>query len=114
MIEDRLRNKEQIMILINRRGYSNYIMCMGCGNVLKCPNCDISLTYHKTNNTLRCHYCGYATNNLKRCPSCLSTDLVLRGIGTEKIEEYLKDKFSSARVVGWIEILLRIKECMKR
>ncbi len=99
LIEDRLRNKEQIMILINRRGYSNYIMCMGCGNVLKCPNCDISLTYHKTNNTLRCHYCGYATNNLKRCPSCLSTDLVLRGIGTEKIEEYLKDKFSSARVV---------------
>ena len=96
LIEDRLRNKEQIMILINRRGYSNYIMCMGCGNVLKCPNCDISLTYHKTNNTLRCHYCGY---NLKRCPSCLSTDLVLRGIGTEKIEEYLKDKFSSARVV---------------
>ena len=99
LIEDRLKNKEQIMILINRRGYSNYIMCMGCGNVLKCPNCDISLTYHKTNNTLRCHYCGYATNNLKRCPSCLSTDLVLRGIGTEKIEEYLKDKFSSARVV---------------
>ena len=99
LIEERLRNKEQIMILINRRGYSNYIMCMGCGNVLKCPNCDISLTYHKTNNTLRCHYCGYATNNLKRCPSCLSTDLVLRGIGTEKIEEYLKDKFSSARVV---------------
>ena len=99
LIEDRLRNKEQILILINRRGYSNYIMCMGCGNVLKCPNCDISLTYHKTNNTLRCHYCGYATNNLKRCPSCLSTDLVLRGIGTEKIEEYLKDKFSSARVV---------------
>lgn len=99
LIEDRLRNKEQIMILINRRGYSNYIMCMGCGNVLKCPNCDISLTYHKTNNTLRCHYCGYATNNLKRCHSCLSTDLVLRGIGTEKIEEYLKDKFSSARVV---------------
>ena len=99
LIEDRLRNKEQIMILINRRGYSNYIMCMGCGNVLKCPNCDISLTYHKTNNTLRCHYCGYAPTNLKRCPSCLSTDLVLRGIGTEKIEEYLKDKFSSARVV---------------
>jgi len=86
------------MILINRRGYSNYIICNECSNVLKCPNCDISLTYHKSNKTLRCHYCGYATTKFDMCPKCNSKNLVLRGIGTEKIEEYLSDKFK-VRVV---------------
>ena len=98
LINDRLSKKEQIMILINRRGYSNYIICNECGNVLKCPNCDISLTYHKTNKTLRCHYCGYATNKFEVCPECNSKYLVLKGIGTEKIEELINEKFE-ARVI---------------
>ena len=98
LIKDRLSKKEQIMILINRRGYSNYIICNECGNVLKCPNCDISLTYHKSNNTLRCHYCGYATVKPNNCSKCNSKYLVLKGIGTEKIEEYLNDNFN-ARVI---------------
>ena len=98
LINDRLSKKEQIMILINRRGYSNYIMCNECGSVVKCPNCDISLTYHKINNTLRCHYCGYATIRPNNCAKCNSKYLILRGIGTEKIEEYLNDKFS-ARII---------------
>ena len=98
LIIDRLNKKEQIMILINRRGYSNYIICNECGNVVKCPNCDISLTYHKTNSTLRCHYCGYGTSKPNNCPKCNSKYLMLKGIGTEKIEELIKDKFN-ARVV---------------
>ena len=98
LILDRLQKKEQIMILINRRGYSNYIICNECANVLKCPNCDISLTYHKSNSTLRCHYCGYAKMKPEICPSCNSKYLMLKGIGTEKIEELINDKFS-ARVV---------------
>lgn len=98
LIIDRLNKKEQIMILINRRGYSNYIICNECGNVVKCPNCDISLTYHKTNSMLRCHYCGYGTSKPNNCPKCNSKYLMLKGIGTEKIEELIKDRFS-ARVV---------------
>ena len=98
LINDRISKNEQIMILINRRGYSNYILCNECAHVLKCPNCDISLTYHKSNKTLRCHYCGYATTKFDICPECNSEYLVLKGIGTEKIEEYINDKFN-VRVV---------------
>ena len=98
LINDRLAKKEQIMILINRRGYSNYVICNECGNVIKCPNCDISLTYHKSSSTLRCHYCGYGTNKPDICPKCNSKYLLLKGIGTEKIEEYLNDNFN-ARII---------------
>ena len=99
LINDRLSKDEQIMILINRRGYSNYIICNECGNVLKCSNCDISLTYHKSSDTLRCHYCGYGTKKPDICPKCGSKYLTLKGIGTEKIEELLNDKFTSAKVI---------------
>jgi len=98
LINDRLEKKEQIMILINRRGYSNYVMCNECGNVLNCPNCDISLTYHKSSNTLRCHYCEYSADKPNVCPNCNSKYLIQRGIGTEKIEEYLNENFN-ARVI---------------
>nr|HOO68302.1 primosomal protein N' [Bacilli bacterium] len=70
LIYDRLNKREQIMILINRRGYSNYIICNECGNVIKCPNCDISLTYHKSTNTLNCHYCNHSENKPNICPNC--------------------------------------------
>lgn len=99
LITDRLNKNEQIMILINRRGYSNYILCKECGNVIKCTNCDISLTYHKNSDTLRCHYCGFATNRYSKCPNCNSNNLIAKGIGTEKIEEYLKDKFEGVKVI---------------
>ena len=98
LIRDRLNKKEQIMILINRRGYSNYIMCKECGNVIKCPNCDISLTYHKKDNALRCHYCDYSTTKMDKCSNCGSKYLTLKGVGTEKIEEYISDNYN-ARVV---------------
>lgn len=98
LIQDRLNKHEQIMILINRRGYSNYVICNECGTVVKCPNCDISLTYHKSNSTLRCHYCGFAANKPNLCTKCNSKYLMLKGIGTEKIEELINEKFN-ARVV---------------
>ena len=97
-IKEKLDKKEQIIILLNRRGYSSMLTCKDCGEVIKCPNCDISLTYHKTSNTLRCHYCGYGTKVQDRCPSCYGRSLTMYGLGTEKLEEELVKKFS-ARVV---------------
>ena len=98
-IVDRLNKKEQIMILMNRRGYSNYVMCNECGDVIKCPNCDISLTYHKNNNSLKCHYCNYITNMPNNCKKCNSKYLTLKGKGTEKIEEVLESTFKDIKVV---------------
>ena len=97
-IKEKLDKKEQIIILLNRRGYSSMLTCKDCGEVIKCPNCDISLTYHKTSNTLRCHYCGYGTKVQDRCPNCYGRSLTMYGLGTEKLEEELVKKFN-ARVV---------------
>ena len=97
-IKEKLDKKEQIIILLNRRGYSSMLTCKDCGEVIKCPNCDISLTYHKTSNTLRCHYCGYGTKVKDTCPSCHGKSLTMYGLGTEKLEEELVKKFN-ARVV---------------
>ena len=97
-IEDRLNKNEQVMLLLNKRGYSNYLMCPNCGEVTKCPNCDITLTYHKTSNLNRCHYCGYANNNLGKCKKC-NTELVNMGMGTEKVEEEINKLFPTARVI---------------
>ncbi len=94
-----LEKKEQIMILLNRRGYSNYLVCSNCGYTYKCPHCDITMTYHKTSDTLRCHYCGYADKRRVECPSCHEKNLKDFGIGTEKIEEELKRIFNEVRIV---------------
>ncbi|MDD2203010.1 MAG: primosomal protein N' [Bacilli bacterium] len=94
-----LEKKEQIMILLNRRGYSNYLVCSNCGYTYKCPHCDITMTYHKTSDTLRCHYCGYADKRRVECPSCHEKNLKDFGIGTEKIEEELKKIFNEVRIV---------------
>ena len=88
-IEDRLEKKEQVMLLLNRRGYSNYLNCTNCGHVFKCPNCDITLTYHKTSGMLRCHYCGYGEKRYFECPKCHEKALSNLGLGTQKIEEEL-------------------------
>ncbi len=98
-IEETLRRGEQVILLLNRRGYSSVLSCKNCGYVMKCPNCDISLTYHKTNNMLRCHYCGYATNYPKVCPECKEEALRDLGVGTEKIEEEVKSLFTNSKVL---------------
>lgn len=94
-----LQKKEQIILFLNRRGYSNIISCKNCGYTVKCPNCDISLTYHKTSDILRCHYCGYATNPVNKCPVCHSDSIRSLGSGTEKIEEELKLLFPDYQVI---------------
>ena len=98
-IEDRLNKKEQIMLLLNKRGYSTYLMCEECGEVLKCPHCDITLTYHKTSDMNRCHYCGYAKKNNHICNKCNKDSLKLMGYGTEKVEEEVNRLFPNARVL---------------
>lgn len=98
LINDRLTKKEQIILLLNRRGYSSFITCSNCGHVEKCPNCDITLTYHKSSNMLRCHYCGYANKHSEICPKCHEHSMKNLGVGTEKIEEELHKLFD-CRVV---------------
>ena len=98
-INERLKLGEQVILLLNRRGFSTISSCSDCGFVHKCPNCDIPLVYHKGSNTMRCHYCGYGSRKLFECPSCHSKRLNDFGMGTEKLEEYVKDNFPLASVV---------------
>lgn len=98
-IKEKLDKNEQIILLLNRRGYSSMITCPNCGYTLKCPNCDITLTYHKTSDTLRCHYCGYGSKKIDICPNCHSNDMKDYGVGTQKLEEELIKLFKSSRIV---------------
>ncbi len=98
-IKDRLEKKEQVMLLLNRRGYSNYLTCQNCGYTFKCPNCDITLTYHKSSGMLRCHYCGYAQNKTDVCPSCGDDAIRQIGVGTERLEENILGVFKDAKVL---------------
>ncbi len=98
-IGEKLSRKEQIILLLNRRGFSTYITCSNCGYTYKCPSCDITLTYHKSTNNLVCHYCGYHQKKADRCPKCNEESLNYYGLGTEKLEEKLKKMYPYARVV---------------
>ncbi len=97
-IENRLTRKEQVILFQNRRGYAPFLQCNICGHSPQCTQCDVSLTYHKWKNELRCHYCGYHIPVLKVCPSCGSAHLEMKGMGTEKIEEELQVIFPEARI----------------
>ena len=108
-INEKLNNQEQIILLLNRRGFSTYITCSNCGYTYKCPSCDITLTYHKTSNNLTCHYCGYKTKKEDRCPKCGEESLNYYGLGTEKLEENIKLKFPSARVLRMDQDTTRTK-----
>lgn len=85
------KNGEQSIIFLNRRGYSSYIFCKDCKNPIKCPNCDVTLTYHKNNNLLTCHYCGFVSKKVELCPNCGSKSICENTFGTEKIEEKIKN-----------------------
>ena len=98
LIEDRLRKKEQVMLFMNRRGYSNFVSCRSCGEAVKCPHCDVSLTLHNRNR-LVCHYCGYSIPLPKACPSCGSSYLAGFGVGTQRIEEMTAQLFPQARIL---------------
>jgi len=94
-----IKNNEQVMLLLNRRGYSTISTCKKCGYVHKCPNCDIPLIYHKTKNVARCHYCGYQTSKLNKCIECGSLDIKDSGMGTEKLVEYIEKNIEGAKIV---------------
>lgn len=93
-----LRNKKQVLLFQNRRGFAPMVECKVCGWVPKCKNCDVSLTYHRSMNLLTCHYCGYTYPVPKQCPNCESTELLGRGYGTEKIEDRVRELFPEARI----------------
>lgn len=98
-IKSSLERHEQVILFLNRRGYSTTITCRNCGFTYKCINCDITLTYHKSTNSLRCHYCGYTKYLDKLCPSCKEDGLNYLGLGTEKIESELSKLFPTSRIV---------------
>lgn len=98
-IKEVLKNKNQAMIFLNRRGFSTIISCKNCGYIFKCPHCDITLTYHKSSNNLRCHYCGYTLLGTDICPECHEKSLTNYGLGTEKLEEELRLRYPSSRIV---------------
>ena len=98
-IEETLNRKEQVIILLNRRGYSTTVSCHACGYKVVCPNCEIPLTYHKKSNTMKCHYCDYTTYKPNTCPECHSHDINQFGLGTEKLEEELSRLFPTSKVV---------------
>ena len=98
-IQDRLDKKEQTVLLLNRRGYSSFVMCRDCGFVLPCPNCDISLTLHMDTRSMRCHYCGHEEPIPNRCPNCGGNKIRYYGTGTQKVEEELRELYPQARIL---------------
>ncbi len=97
-IDTALENGQQVILFLNRRGYSTFISCRECGKVLECPNCGISLTYHKENDRAVCHYCGHEIKPPKTCPDCGSKYIRYFGTGTEKVEETIREMFRDAAV----------------
>lgn len=98
-INENLEKKEQTILLLNRRGYNTYISCLECKQPIVCPNCSIPLTYHKKNDKLMCHYCGYTMDNTGRCPECGSDHLHTSGVGTQRVESELARLFPNARLL---------------
>lgn len=98
LMMDRLEKKEQIMLFLNRRGVAGFVSCRSCGEVIKCPHCDVSLNLHN-DGKLVCHYCGYQQPMVKKCPSCGSSYVGGFKAGTQKIEQYVRQQFPSARVL---------------
>lgn len=97
-IEETLKRREQVILFLNRRGYSQFLSCRSCGDAIKCPHCDVTLTLHQ-NHRLVCHYCGYQIPRPKECPSCQSPYLAPFGTGTEKIEAMVREAFPGAGVL---------------
>lgn len=97
-VEDRLSREEQVILLLNRRGYASFVQCRACGHVWQCGRCNVSLTYHRTRRRLICHYCFHEEGTPERCTECRSTHLSFRGLGTEQVERAVADLFPTARL----------------
>ena len=98
-IEENIKNKEQTILFLNKRGYNSYLTCKQCGYVFNCPNCDVAMTYHKSNNLLLCHYCSHVERKFDICPKCGASEISSYNLGTEKLEEELKELFPTISVL---------------
>ena len=98
-IGENLRNEKQSILLVNRRGYNTFVACESCKNVITCPKCSISLTYHAANNRLMCHYCGYSEPFTETCPKCSNQNIRYSGFGTQRVEQEVKSRFPQASVL---------------
>ncbi|MEG0238084.1 MAG: primosomal protein N' [Clostridium sp.] len=112
-IKEALEKKEQVILFLNRRGFSTFISCRSCGYVFKCPECDISMTYHK-NGYLVCHYCGRAEKQVKVCPKCNSKYVKFFGAGTERVENEVRKYFKDARILRMDADTTRNKDSYER
>ncbi|MDX9691502.1 MAG: primosomal protein N' [Acholeplasmataceae bacterium] len=113
-ILDRLQKKEQVMLLYNRKGYAPFVLCRSCGDVPKCPHCDVSLTYYKDKEILKCHYCGYEKPFSKTCESCSEDKVKEVGIGIEYIESTLKKAIPAARILRLDQNVTKTKHSHER
>lgn len=100
-IQETIDKGEQVILLLNKRGYASYVRCQDCGEVVKCPHCDVTLTYHKDDHQLKCHYCDYHIPYIKACSHCGSQHLKTVGFGTQKIEEEIEKMFHQAKVIRY-------------
>ena len=98
-IKDRLSKNEQVILMLNRRGFANFMLCRECGYVMKCPNCDLSLTMHKDTHEMQCHYCGYTAPIPEKCPNCQSDKIRFLGTGTQKVQEELEQLMPNAKIL---------------
>jgi len=98
-IEERLCINQQIILFLNRRGYANFMQCRDCHEVVSCPNCDVTLTYHKQMDGLKCHYCNFSAPVVTECPKCESDEVRFFGTGTQKVEDFLEKRYPTAKVL---------------
>ncbi|MDQ1003780.1 primosomal protein N' (replication factor Y) [Neobacillus niacini] len=99
LLKERIERKEQSVLFLNKRGHSSFVMCRDCGYVMNCPNCDISLTYHKVKEQMKCHYCGFESHVPSQCPECSSDYIRYFGTGTQKVEDELGKILPEAKVI---------------
>lgn len=100
-IQETLDRQEQVILLLNKRGYASYVQCQDCKEVFKCPHCDVSLTYHKDEHKLKCHYCEYTMDYPQKCSHCGSQYFKVIGYGTQKIEEEIAKSFTNAKIIRY-------------
>lgn len=100
-LQQTLDEGNQAILLLNKRGYASFLQCRSCGEVIKCPHCDVTLTYHKDENKLKCHYCEYSISIPHSCPKCGEKKMKMIGYGTQKIEEEISNTFSNAHVIRY-------------
>lgn len=113
-MEQALERNEQVILLYNRRGFATYFQCESCGQIVECPNCSVSLTYHKLEDHLRCHYCGYSSRVPSRCPVCGENTLKAKGSGTQRVAEEITSLFPSARILRMDQDTTRSKNAHAR